>query len=246
MMEQCLLTKAVLSQVGQCHVAPSLIIIEFESFYDWLLKVGECLRLRVSVLSLSGRRERVNNSPTPLRYVDIIIFHFLFNTEYHYNTVLTSDDRELGGHLEAEDIKRARTQYETHSSYPGMWSGRWTQGAASPSIKEEKAPASAHQTPAPVTELPPGGGQGSPGSGPYPATFHDTIVFSHAGPTTTSSDILYDSINIAQAYPSLTTSLGKSTCHRHHFSGDCFSRLHLSPCCPLMLSASHLSWCRAP
>ena len=125
----------------------------------------------------------------------------------------------MNGHLEAEDMKRARTQYETHSSYPGMWTGRWT--SASPSIKEEKAPAvpaahqahPGHQTPGPVTEIQPGqpGQQGSPGSGqsPYPATFHDTIVFSHAQPTTTSSDILYDSINISQAYPSLTSSLGK-------------------------------------
>ena len=77
----------------QCHVAPSLIIIEFESFYDWRLKVGAAgsrvSETRVSVLSLSGSRERVNNSPTPLRYVDIIIFHFLRVTvrpgsEYHY------------------------------------------------------------------------------------------------------------------------------------------------------------------
>ena len=113
-------------------------------------------------------------------------------------------------------MKRARTQYETHSSYPGMWTGRWT--SASPSIKEEKAPAvpathPGHQTPGPVTELPgPGQGQqGSPGSGqsPYPATFHDTIVFSHAQPTTPSSDILSDSITISQAYPALTSSLGK-------------------------------------
>ena len=147
------------------------------------------------------------------------------------NPVFSSDDRDINGHLEpAEDMKRARTQYETHSSYPGMWTGRWTQGSASPSIKEEKVTASAvpaahqgHQTPGPVTELPPGAPQqGSPGSGqsPYPATFHDTIVFSHAQPTTTSSDILYDSINISQAYPSLTSSLGKcplstsrSKCH---------------------------------
>ena len=112
-------------------------------------------------------------------------------------------------------MKRARTQYETHSSYPGMWTGRWT--SASPSIKEEKAPAvpaahQGHQTPGPEIPGAPGQtGQGSPGSGqsPYPATFHDTIVFSHAQPTTTSSDILYDSINISQAYPSLTPSLGK-------------------------------------
>ena len=53
---------------------------------------------------------------------------------------------------------------------------------------------------------------GSPHSGHitspvYPATFHDTIVLNQ--PTTTSADILYDSINISQAYPTLTSSLGK-------------------------------------
>ena len=44
-------------------------------------------------------------------------------------------------------------------------------------------------------------------SSPYPATFHETIVLNQ--PTTTSADILYDSINISQAYPTLTSSLGK-------------------------------------
>jgi len=43
-------------------------------------------------------------------------------------------------------------------------------------------------------------------SSPYPATFHETIVLNQ--PTTTSADILYDSINISQAYPTLTSSLG--------------------------------------
>merc|ERR1711892_1633481 len=43
-------------------------------------------------------------------------------------------------------------------------------------------------------------------SSPYPATFPESIVFTH--PTTTTSDILYDSINMSQAYPTLTSSLG--------------------------------------
>ena len=174
----------------------------------------------------------------------------------------------MNGHLEAEDMKRARTQYETHSSYPGMWTGRWT--SASPSIKEEKAPAvpaahqahPGHQTPGPVTEIPgpPGqpGQQGSPGSGqsPYPATFHDTIVFSHAQPTTTSSDILYDSINISQAYPSLTSSLGKCALSSVQMSLRQFlfqlqkslipTLASFKKCCPLMLSASHLSCAEPP
>ena len=124
-----------------------------------------------------------------------------------------ADDRDINGHLE-EDMKRARTQYETHSTYPGMWTGRWT--TSSPNIKEEKT-TNSH----PVTELPPGQPQhppthpGSPGSNQsphltstYPATFNETIVFS-SQPTTTSSDILYDSINISQAYPTLSSSLGK-------------------------------------
>ena len=111
-----------------------------------------------------------------------------------------------------DDMKRARTQYETHSTYPGMWTGRWT--TSSPNIKEEKS----H----PVTELPPGHQPPHPGhpgtppnnqsphlTSPYPpAPFPDTVVFTQ--PTTTSSDILYDSINISQAYPTLTSSLGEN------------------------------------
>ena len=108
-----------------------------------------------------------------------------------------------------DDMKRARTQYETHSSYPGMWTGRWT--TSSPNIKEEKS----H----PVTELPPGHQPPHPGTppnnqsphltSPYPpAPFPDTVVFTQ--PTTSSSDILYDSINISQAYPTLTSSLGNN------------------------------------
>ena len=125
-------------------------------------------------------------------------------------------------------MKRARTQYETHSSYPGMWTGRWT--TSSPNIKEEKTQGGPH----PVTELPshpPAQHPGSPGhnnqsphiTSPYPTTFHDTIVFA-SQPTTTSSDILYDSINISQAYPTLTSSLGKITTgfpHLHLFKNCC-------------------------
>jgi len=121
------------------------------------------------------------------------------------------DDRDINGHLE-EDLKRARTQYETHSTYPGMWTGRWT--TSSPNIKEEKTVSH------PGTELPqPQPGHPAPHSAspnntqppanlgsPYPASFPDTIVFTQ--PTTTSSDILYESINMSQAYPTLTSSLG--------------------------------------
>ena len=101
-----------------------------------------------------------------------------------------------------------------------MWTGRWT--TSSPNIKEEKTSVN-H----PVPELPPPQpGHPAPHSGspnhnqptpanigsPYPATFPETIVFTQ--PTTTSSDILYESINMSQAYPTLTSSLGK--CQHSH------------------------------
>ena len=95
-----------------------------------------------------------------------------------------------------------------------MWTGRWT--TSSPNIKEEKSVSH------PVTDLPPAQpGHPAPHSAspnntqppanlgsPYPASFPDTIVFTQ--PTTTSSDILYESINMSQAYPTLTSSLGES------------------------------------
>ena len=117
-----------------------------------------------------------------------------------------------------------------------MWTGRWT--TSSPNIKEEKAPVN-H----PVTELPPAQAghhpppppphSGSPNhpqstnlGSPYPATFPETIVFTQ--PTTTSSDILYESINMSQAYPTLTSSLGKSRSQSDIWFGPIFPRrLHL-------------------
>jgi hypothetical protein len=93
-----------------------------------------------------------------------------------------------------------------------MWTGRWT--SASPGIKEEKAGlapapdmAPAH-TPA-LAQSPPHH-TASPALAPatgYPA-FPESIVFS-GPPPTTSSDILYDSINMSHAYPALTSSIGE-------------------------------------
>ena len=133
------------------------------------------------------------------------------------------DERDhLHGGLE-EDLKRARTQYESHSTYPGMWTGRWT--STSPGIKEEKTQGLVPVPPpadmvapnhAPAVTLSP------PNHAPSPATlatsypsFPETI-FSNPPPTT-SSDILYDSINMSHAYPTLTSSLGKTPINLHHF-----------------------------
>ena len=121
-----------------------------------------------------------------------------------------------------------------------MWTGRWT--TSSPNIKEEKTVTH------PGTELPqPQPGHPAPHSAspnntqppanlgsPYPASFPDTIVFTQ--PTTTSSDILYESINMSQAYPTLTSSLGElqvPTFPRYHDTW-----LHL----PKNITSSH----RAP
>jgi len=119
------------------------------------------------------------------------------------------DNRDINGHLE-DDLKRARTQYDTHSTYPGMWTGRWT--TSSPNIKEEKSsvnhalPELSSQTHPPHSQSPVNTASPVNISSPYPATFPESIVFTH--PTTTTSDILYDSINMSQAYPTLTSSLG--------------------------------------
>ena len=123
------------------------------------------------------------------------------------------DNRNINGHLE-EDIKRARTQYDSHSSYPGMWTGRWT--TSSPSIKEEKS-SSGHTAAMPELTGPqqpahshsPGNSAASPPniSSPYPATFPESIAYTQ--PTTTTADILYDSINMSQAYPTLSSSIGR-------------------------------------
>jgi len=119
------------------------------------------------------------------------------------------DNRDINGHLE-DDLKRARTQYETHSPYPNMWTGRWT--TSSPNIKEEKAsvnhgmPEMPSQNHPPHSQSPVNTASPVNISSPYPATFPESIVFTH--PTTTTSDILYDSINMSQAYPTLTSSLG--------------------------------------
>ena len=43
----------------------------------------------------------------------------------------------------------------------------------------------------------------------YPS-FPESIVFTNPPPSSTSTDILYDSINMSHAYPTLTSSLGES------------------------------------
>ena len=125
------------------------------------------------------------------------------------------DDRDLHPGLE-DDLKRARTQYDSHSSYPGMWTGRWT--SSSPGIKEEKAagglglPHSTDLAPAHTpahTQSPPNHAPSPALTSSYPS-FPESIVFSNPPPTT-GSDILYDSINMSHAYPTLTSSLGKTS-----------------------------------
>ena len=99
-----------------------------------------------------------------------------------------------------------------------MWTGKWSTN--SPAVKEEKSVPSLHN---PLGDLTSGGpGAGGPGhsqspsntgspatiGSPYPPSFPDGVVFTNT--TTTSADLLYDSINMTQAYPTgLTTSLGQ-------------------------------------
>ena len=98
-----------------------------------------------------------------------------------------------------------------------MWTGRWT--STSPGIKEEKvvqgvvAPPSDNM--ANTTTITPALTQSPPNQTSSPATlatsypsFPESIVFSNPPPTT-STDILYDSINMSHAYPTLTSSLGE-------------------------------------
>jgi len=127
------------------------------------------------------------------------------------------DDRDLHGGLE-DDLKRPRTQYDSHSSYPGMWTGRWT--STSPGIKEEKVVQGVVAPPsdmANTTTITPALTQSPPNQTSSPSTlatsypsFPESIVFTNPPPSSTSTDILYDSINMSHAYPTLTSSLGGS------------------------------------
>ena len=96
-----------------------------------------------------------------------------------------------------------------------MWTGRWT--STSPGIKEEKVVQGVVAPPADMapTTITPALTQSPPNQTSSPATlatsypsFPESIVFSNPPPTT-STDILYDSINMSHAYPTLTSSLGE-------------------------------------
>ena len=120
----------------------------------------------------------------------------------------------MNGHAD-DECKRARNQYDL--SYPaGMWTGKWSTN--SPAVKEEKSVPSLHNPLGDLTSQAAGGpghsqspsNTGSPATigSPYPPSFPDGVVFTNT--TTTSADLLYDSINMTQAYPTgLTTSLGE-------------------------------------
>ena len=99
-----------------------------------------------------------------------------------------------------------------------MWTGRWT--STSPGIKEEKvvqgvvAPPSDNM--ANTTTITPALTQSPPNQTSSPSTlatsypsFPESIVFTNPPPSSTSTDILYDSINMSHAYPTLTSSLGE-------------------------------------
>ena len=202
--------------------------------------------------------------PRPSSYPSVIIGHFPFqlityfpraivlNSEEPLSsaTILSSscpssspDDRDLHGGLE-DDLKRARTQYDSHSSYPGMWTGRWT--STSPGIKEEKVVQGVVSAPPPSdmvapTTITPALTQSPPNQTSSPATlatsvypsFPESIVFSNPPPTT-STDILYDSINMSHAYPTLTSSLG-----------ECFPLFsdHFLRCCLLIATTLKTKRC---
>ena len=114
-------------------------------------------------------------------------------------------------HHDEDYSKKARAQYDL--GYPGMWSGKWSAVAPSVNVKEEKCgavhnPLADLSTQAPAHSQSPSN-TGSPATigSPYPPSFPDGVVFTNT--TTASSDLLYDSINMSQTYPALSSSLGK-------------------------------------
>lgn len=121
------------------------------------------------------------------------------------------ENRDLNVHQDEDYSKKARAQYDL--SYPGMWSGKWSGVAPSVNVKEEKC-GSGHNPLADLSSQAPAHSQspsntGSPATigSPYPPSFPDGVVFTNTT-TPSSSDLLYDSINMSQTYPALSSSLG--------------------------------------